>query len=68
MKNLIVISVISALLIIAFFVSFNWANGIDYSPIHQSMMPLGITWLIGVLALSSVGGIIGAIYDYNEEN
>jgi hypothetical protein len=67
MKNLIVITVITVALTIAFIISFNWANGIDYSPIDQSMAPIAITWLIGVVAFASLGGIIGAIYDYSDE-
>jgi hypothetical protein len=67
MKNLIVITVITVALTIAFIISFNWANGIDYSPIEQSMAPIAITWLIGVVAFASLGGIIGAIYDYKDE-
>ena len=65
MKNIIIISAITVILAIAFTVSFNWANGIDYSPIDQSMMPIAITWLIGI---SSLGGIFGAIWEYKEAN
>ena len=68
MKNIIIISVITVILAIAFTVSFNWANGIDYSPIDQSMMPIAITWLIGVFGISSLGGIFGAIWEYKEAN
>lgn len=68
MKNIILISVATLILAIAFVISFNWANGIDYSPIDQSMAPIAITWLIGVFAFSSLGGIFGAIWEYNEEN
>ena len=67
MKNIILISSASLILIVAFIISFNWANGIDYSPIDQSMAPLAITWLIGVFAFASLGGIFGAIWEYNEE-
>ncbi len=67
MKLIITMASITALLIVAFIISFNWANGIDYSPIDQSMAPIAITWLIGVFAFASLGGIFGAIWEYNEE-
>ncbi len=68
MKNIILVSVATLILTIAFIISFNWANGIDYSPIDQSMMPIAITWLIGVFAFSGLGGIFGAIWEYKEAN
>lgn len=68
MKNIILISVATLILAIAFVISFNWANGLDYSPIDQSMAPIAITWLIGVFGISSLGGIFGAIWEYNEAN
>ena len=68
MKLIISISIITALLVTAFVISFNWANAIDYTPIHQSMMPIAITWLIGVFAFASLGGIFGAISEYKDNN
>ncbi len=68
MKNIILISVATLILVIAFAISFNWANGIDYSPIDQSMAPVAITWLIGVFAFASLGGIFGAISEYKDNN
>ena len=63
MRLIITMASITALLIVAFIISFNWANGIDYSPIHQSMMPIAITWLIGVFAFSSLGGFIASFFE-----
>lgn len=68
MTNIITVSVLTVIFAIAFIFSFNWANGIDYSPIDQSMAPIAITWLLGVIGISCAGGIIGAIYDYKDNN
>lgn len=68
MKTIITTVVIAVVLTIAFFISLDWAMGIDYTPIHQSMMPIAITWLVGILAFSSLGGIVGAIWEYKEAN
>ena len=63
MKLIITMASITTLLVVAFFISFNWANGIDYTPIHQSMMPIAITWLIGVFAFASLGGFIASFFE-----
>ena len=63
MKIIITMASITTLLVIAFLVSFNWSNAIDYTPVTQSMMPLGITWLIGVLALASLGGFVASFFE-----
>jgi riboflavin transporter FmnP len=68
MKTIITVSAIAVVLTIAFIISFNWANGIDYFPIDQSMMPIAITWMIGVFAFASLGGIVGAISEYRDAN
>lgn len=68
MKLIATVSVISALLITAFVISFNWSNSFDYSDIYQTMAPLAVTWMLGVLAFSSLGGIVGAIWEYKEAN
>ena len=68
MKNIILISIATVILAIAFIISFNWANSLDYSPIHASMAPIAITWLIGVFGIASLGGIFGAISEYKDVN
>jgi hypothetical protein len=42
--------------------------GIDYSAATASMMPLGIVMIMGILALSTWGGVLGAWLDYKEES
>lgn len=58
--------VIAISLSVAFGFILNWAMSIDYTPIHQSMMPAGIAFLVGVFALSSWGGVLGAYLDMEE--
>lgn len=68
MKTIITTVVIAVVLSIAFFISLDWSMAIDYTPVEQSMMPIAITWLVGILAFSSLGGIVGAIWEYKEAN
>jgi hypothetical protein len=63
MKTTIILSVIFT---VAFVISFNWANGLDYSSQYASMMPLGITGILGIATLSSLGGVLGAWLDSRE--
>jgi hypothetical protein len=68
MKNIITISALAVAFIIAFVISFNWSNSFDYSDIYQSMAPLAVTWILGVFAIGTLGGVVGAIWEYNEAN
>ena len=63
-----IFSVASALLIGAFFYSPNLATGIDYSALDATYIPMGVTYILGVMAISSVGGTIGAWFDGKDEN
>jgi hypothetical protein len=63
MKTTVIISVIFSVL---FAISFNWANGLDYSSQYASMMPLGITGILGIATLASLGGVLGAWLDNRE--
>ena len=68
MKLIITMASITTLLVVAFFISFNWANAIDYTPIHQSMAPIAITWMLGVIAVSCLGGLVGAVWEHIESD
>jgi hypothetical protein len=65
MKTTIILSVIFSAL---FAISFNWANGLDYSSQYASMMPLGITLVLGIATLSAFGGVLGAYLDKKNAN
>ena len=67
MKYVYMMIVITAILGVAFGISLNWATGIDYSPVDVSMAPIAITGLLGIFAISSAGGILGAVLDYWDE-
>jgi hypothetical protein len=68
MTNFKIILFISIVLSIAFGFTLNWSMGIDYSAATASMMPLGIVMIMGILALSTWGGVLGAWLDYKEES
>lgn len=63
-----IFSVASALLIGAFFYSLNIATGIEYSSVDATYIPMAVTYILGVMAISSVGGTIGAWFDGKEES
>ena len=65
MKTTIILSVIFT---VAFALSFNWANGLDYSSQYASMMPLGITMVFGIATFTSFGGVLGAYLDKKNAN
>ena len=67
MKNVYLMIVITAVLGVAFGFALNWAMGIDYSPLGQSMAPIAVAGLLGVLALSALGGVLGAVLDHWDE-
>ena len=67
MKYVYLMIVITAAVGSAFAVVLNWSLGIDYSPVHASMMPIAIAWLLGVLTVASLGGILGSVLDYWDE-
>lgn len=66
MKLIVTTVVIAVALVIAFFISLDWAMSIDYTPVEQSVVPLAVTWLVGVFAFASLGGIVGAVWEYKE--
>jgi hypothetical protein len=68
MKLIVTTVVIAVALVISFFISLDWAMGIDYTPVEQSVVPLAVTWLVGVFAFASLGGIVGAVLDYRDQN
>lgn len=63
-----IFSVASALLIGAFFYMLNIATGIDYSALDATFIPMGVTFILGVMAMGSIGGTIGAWFDAKDEN
>jgi hypothetical protein len=65
MKTTLVISVIFSTI---FAIAFNWSSGLDYSSQYASMMPLGITGILGIATLSAWGGVLGAWLDNKEIN
>jgi hypothetical protein len=65
MKTTLIISVIFSAL---FAISFSWANGLDYSSQYASMMPLGITMILGFATAGAWGGVLGAYLDEKNEN
>ncbi len=68
MKLVALMIVIASFFITAFAFSFDWASSIDYTPIHQSMAPIAITWMLGVVAISSLGGLVGAVWEHIESD
>lgn len=68
MKYVYLMTAITAVFGVAFGLSLNWSMGIDYAPVDASVAPLAITWLFGVLAFASLGGILGAVLDYLEKD
>jgi hypothetical protein len=65
MKTTLVISVIFSTI---FVIAFNWSSSLDYSSQYASMMPLGITGIVGIATLSAWGGVLGAWLDNKEIN
>jgi hypothetical protein len=63
MKITLIISIIFTSL---FAIVLNWSSGLDYSSQYASMMPLGITGILGIVSLSAWGGVLGAWLDNNE--
>jgi putative effector of murein hydrolase len=66
MKTIITTVVIASIFSVLFAVVLNWSMGIDYSPVNASMIPLGITMVVGIIALSAWGGVLGAWLDNQE--
>jgi hypothetical protein len=67
MKTLITVIVVAVVLSIAFFISLDWAINFEYPVYYASYYPIAITWILGVLAFATLGGIVGAVFDYNDE-
>ena len=63
-----IFSVASALLIGAFAYILNIALGVDYSALDASFIPLGVTMVVGIMMVGSIGGTIGAWFDAKDEN
>lgn len=68
MKLVALMIVLVSLFITAFAFSFDWASSIDYSPMSQSMAPIAITWMLGVIAVSCLGGLVGAVWEHIESD
>jgi hypothetical protein len=66
MKLVALMIVLASLFITGFAFSFDWASSIDYTPITQSMAPIAITWMLGVVAVSCLGGLVGAVWEHIE--
>lgn len=60
--------IISAIFTVAFAIAFNWSSGLDYSSQYASMMPLGITMILGIATVASFGGVLGAYLDEKDAN
>jgi hypothetical protein len=65
MKTTLIISLIFSSI---FVVVLSWSSGLDYSSQYASMMPLGITGILGIATLSAWGGVLGAWLDNKEVN
>ena len=63
MKLIITMASITATFVIAFLVSLNWASGIDYTPVTQSMAPIALTWMLGVASVATLGGFIASFFE-----
>lgn len=67
MKTFYFTTVLAGILSGAFAFSLNWSTGLDYSDPYSSMMPIGISMVVGLVTAGAWGGVIGAWWDYKTE-
>jgi hypothetical protein len=67
MKTLITVIVTAVVLTIAFSISLDWAIHFEYPVNGAGYYPIAVTFILGVLAFATLGGIVGAVLDYKAE-